>query len=220
MTPFEQQGVLNVRTSFFIAALATVLTNVFVANQAQAQQTSTAGTSVAVIDVPFIFKNHIRFKAAIDDIKKDIDQYKEFVTAEQAKIRAEAEKLQQYKQGSAEFNALEEKVARMQVDLKLEGAKRQKVFMEREADVYFRSYREVEAAVANFAKRYGISLVLRFSGEEMDPDKRESIMQGINRLVVYQNRLNITQPVLDELNRQTPPPSVGGRTGPTIPGRN
>ncbi len=34
-------------------------------------------------------------------------------------------------------------------------------------------------------------------------------MQGINRIVIYQNRLNITDIVLDTLNRGTPPAAQG-----------
>jgi hypothetical protein len=55
----------------------------------------------------------------------------------------------------------------------------------------------------------------------MDPTKRESIMQGINRFVVYQDRLNITEMVLDMVNRGTPTPNDGmaKRPGPPIPPR-
>ncbi len=52
----------------------------------------------------------------------------------------------------------------------------------------------------------------------MDPTKRESIMQGINRFVVYQDRLNITDIVLDMVNRGTPQPrQASGGTTPTKP---
>jgi hypothetical protein len=41
-------------------------------------------------------------------------------------------------------------------------------------------------------------------------------MQGINRIVVYQDRLNITEMILEELNRGTPPRQA---TNPVIPPR-
>lgn len=158
---------------------------------------------VVVIDIPLIFKNHERFKAQIEDIKKDIDKYKDFVTDQQRKIRGEADKLNQYKPGTQEYKQIEEAVARMNMDLQLEGAKRQKEFMEQEAKVYYNTYREIEKVVEDFAARNGIQLVLRYSSEDMDATKRESIMQGINRIVVYQNRLDITTLILERLNRGT-----------------
>ena len=51
------QGVLNVKTSLCSAALAAaVLACGFAASPVLGQ---TGGTAVAVIDVPYIFKNHI-----------------------------------------------------------------------------------------------------------------------------------------------------------------
>jgi Skp family chaperone for outer membrane proteins len=224
---FRKQGVLIVKTSLGFAALAAVLLAV-TSNATTAYGQAAPPTSAAVIDIPYIFKNHIRFQQAIDDIKTDIDAYKNFVKQEEQKIRAEAEKASQYKPGTREYKTIEENVARMKVELQLEGAKRQKDFMEREARAYFSAYQEVEAAVADFAGRNQVNLVLRYSGETMDPTKRESIMQGINRFVVYQNRLNITDLVLDMVNRGTPQQQTNvsnrtqqpaGSSGPSIPRR-
>jgi Skp family chaperone for outer membrane proteins len=214
--------VLNVKNSLKFAAFAAVLVSLgLVGNPASGQ---TAGVNVAVIDVPYIFKNHLRFQQQIDDIKKDIDGYKAFITEEQQKLRSEAERLEQFRPGTKEYREIEESIARMRVELQVQGAQRQKDFMEREAKAYYNLYREIEQAVADVAGRYRIGLVLRHTNEEMDPTKRESIMQGINKIVVYQSRLDITNHVLDALNRGTPPPPPGGEvsnrtTGPPIPPR-
>ena len=220
---FSTQGVLNVKTSLCSAALAAALLACgLAANPAYGQ---TGGTAVAVIDVPYIFKNHVRFQQQIEDIKKDIDAYKEVVTQQQTQLRTESEKLNQFKPGTREYKDAEENIARMRVEFQLDSAKRQKEFMEREAKIYFNVYKEVEAAVADFATRNRVGLVLRYSAEDMDPSKRESIMQGINRFVIYQNRLNITDLILDTLNRGTPAAVPGPSTAtapavaPSIPRR-
>jgi hypothetical protein len=44
-------------------------------------------------------------------------------------------------------------------------------------------------------------------------------MQGINRFVVYQDRLNITEMVLDMVNRGTPDPEGQAGRVPPIPPR-
>ncbi len=184
---------------------ATVVAILFSLGLAVSQASAQTGTNVAVIDIPYIFKNFTRFKQSIDDIKKDIDSYKQYVDEQQKKLRAEADKLELYKPGTKEYKDVEESIARLKLEVQLESAKRQKEFMEREAQVYFNAYREVEAVVSDFAQRNRIGLVLRYNGEEMDPSQRDSIMQGINRIVVYQDRLDITSMVLDLLNRGTPP---------------
>jgi len=215
------QGVLKVKTSLCSAALAAALLACGLA--AGPSYAQTGGTAVAVIDVPYIFKNHVRFKQQIEDIKKDIDAYKEVVTQQQTQLRTESEKLNQWKAGTKEYKDVEENIARMRVNFQLESAKRQKEFMEQEAKIYFNVYKEIEAAVADFAGRNRIGLVLRYSAEDMDPTKRESIMQGINKMVIYQNRLNITDIILDTLNRgtpqQVPVANQQGTIAPPIPRR-
>jgi Skp family chaperone for outer membrane proteins len=209
-----------VRTSLVCAAVvAMLIASGWLAGPAHGQ--TATGTMVVVIDIPLIFKNHERFKAQIEDIKKDIDKYKDFVTAEQRKIRAEAEKLEQYKPGTQEYKQIEEAVARMNMDLQLKSAKQQKDFMEQEAKAYYNTYREIEKSVEDFAARNGIQLVLRYSSEDMDATKRESIMQGINRIVVYQSRLDITQMVLERVNRGTQQQATrpASPTAPQIPPR-
>jgi Skp family chaperone for outer membrane proteins len=185
----------------------------FAAPQAHAQ----TGTNVAVIDIPYIFKNFTRFTQAIDDIKKDIDEYKNVVKNQQDQLRVETQKLELYKPGTKEYRDQEEKITQMRLQFQLESTKRQKEFMEREGQAYFTAYREVERVVAEFAQRNRIGLVLRFSAEEMDPTQRDSIMQGINQMVVYQDRLNITEAILEQLNRGTP--AVRQAQQPVIPPR-
>jgi Skp family chaperone for outer membrane proteins len=205
--------VLTVRTSICLAtAVAILLGSGFTTREVCGQS---ASTNVVVIDIPYIFKNHVRFKAAIDDIKKDIDAYKQYITKQQAQIRAERERLQQFKPGTREYKEIEERIARMTMEAQLEGAKQQKAFMEREAQEYYKAYKEIQDAVAEFAGRNGISLVLRYNSEEIDPSKRESIMQGVNSMVVYQNGLNITPLILDRLNRGTPQGPISSK--PPIP---
>lgn len=212
------------KTTLCSAALAAALLTCGLAASPSFGQTG--GTAVAVIDIPYIYKNHVRFNQQIEDIKKDIDAYKEIVTQQQAQLRAETDKLNQFKPGAKEYKDVEESIARMRVNFQLDSAKRQKEFMEQEAKIYFNVYKEIEAAVADFAGRNRIGLVLRYSVDDMDPAKRESIMQGINRIVIYQNRLNITDLILDTLNRGTPQAAPGtpvaspqGTVAPPIPPR-
>ncbi len=202
------------RTTICTATVVAILFSVgFAAPQAHAQ----TGTNVAVIDIPYIFKNFTRFTQAIDDIKKDIDEYKNVVKNQQDQLRVETQKLELYKPGTKEYRDQEEKITQMRLQFQLESTKRQKEFMEREGQAYFTAYREVERVVAEFAQRNRIGLVLRFSAEEMDPTQRDSIMQGINQMVVYQDRLNITEAILEQLNRGTP--AVRQAQQPVIPPR-
>lgn len=212
-------------TTFVVAALCLGISS----GHAQGQQprattAAPTGTRVAVIDINFIFKNHLRFKQTMDGIKKEIESFEAYLREERNKVTARTEQLKNLPAGSAQYKQLEEQIATMHTSLGLETGRKRKEILEREAKVYYNSYKEIEDRVSKFADQYGIGLVMRFNSEPMDATKRESVLQGINRAVVFQRSLNITNAIIDDLNRQTPPPPtprVSGNTGrpPQVPGR-
>jgi Skp family chaperone for outer membrane proteins len=182
------------------------------------------GTSVAVIDIKFIFDNHQRFKASMDEIKKDYDAFEASVRDTETSLRKKLEELKGEQPGSEKFKRLEEDVAHTRSQVQLDIGRRQKQRVEAEAIVYHRAYKEVEEQIRKFADRYGIDLVLQFSTTEIDPAKPDTVIRGLNRQVVFQRNLNITQYVLEELNRVPPiatnpnPPRPVGPVNPVGPG--
>ena len=163
-------------------------------------------SSVVVIDVSYIFKHHVRFKEAQDAMKKEVEQYEESIRVERDNITKMAEQLKAYAPESPDYTRLEESIAERTSKLQLDTARARKDFLTREAKLYYDTYQEVSNHVAKFAQENGISLVLRFSSEPIEPDDRNSVLQGINRAVVYQHQLNITNYVLQAINA---PPATG-----------
>lgn len=184
-----------------------------------------AGTNVVVIDVAFIYKNHNRFNATMLDIKNDIEQFEAYVRKKQGEFKVLGETLGTYSASSQEYKQKEEELARLQSDLQVEVGLKRKEFLQQEARVYFRVYKEIEAEVTNFASRNGIHLVLRFNKvDDMKEDDRASVLQGVNRAVVYTRDRDITEYVLGRLNAGTtrPPttPAGGGAAGQSATRQN
>lgn len=187
--------------------------------------------TIAVIDIAKVFKEHNRFNDMMQDIKNDIEAFDGQVKSESAKLKAIGEQLQTFKPGSLEYKTREEEAARLTSDLQVKVSLKKKELLEQEARVYFQVYRELEQKIAVFAQQYRISMVLRFNSEGMKEDDRNSVLQGVNRAVVYYHpNLDITNYVLAELNKNYPtrrhpsPTAPGGpqgqsaqRTGPQIP---
>ena len=101
------------------------------------------------------------------------------------------------------LSATEEEIARVHAQLQADTQLKRKEFLIREAELYHDVYKTVVTAVGKFAERHGISLVLRFNSQEANPQERGSVLQEVNRAVVYQNRLNITRNVLQSLTAAT-----------------
>jgi len=176
-----------------------------------------AGTSVAVIDIAYIFKNHVRFNGQMNDMKRDIEAFDAQMREESQKLAKKQEQMQSFAPTSAEFKRADEELAHLKSDFQIRVQAKKREFLELEAKVYYGIYREVEESVAVFAQRNGIGLVLRYTGDEMKADDRASVLQGVNKPVVYQDRLDITQHILNQLNAGATMPTVNRGPAPGAP---
>jgi Skp family chaperone for outer membrane proteins len=192
-------------------------TGAMVPSAAAPSAPAAAGTSVAVIDVAYIFKNHARFNADMNQMKRDIEAFDAHMQEESKKLQKKQEELAQFAPSSANFKKADEELAKMKSDFQIAVQSKKRDFLEAEARVYYNVYKEVEEAVIVFAQRHGIRLVLRFTGDDMKADDRNSILQGVNKPVLYQDHLDITMDILNKLNAGATPP-VNGVAPPTGPG--
>ncbi len=70
-----------------------------------------------------------------------------------------------------------------------------------------------------FAERNGISLVLQYDGSPVDQKQSAQRQNEVMKLVVYQNGLDISTIVLEELNRRAAGPgNVAPKGNPGNPG--
>jgi len=214
-----------VRKSYLSVALAaSFLAASLVAPNSLAQQPtrtavrpSTGGTAIALLDVSYVFKNHGRFKAMSEGMKADIDQAEADVKAQQAQIRKKLEELQRWDKGSVEYKQWAEEITTKRAELSFRIESQKDDFLRAEAKIYHNVYQEILQEVDYFAGANGIGLVLRFSRDQADISKPETVLRDINKPVVWSNRqLDITDAILSRLNQRAAPSRVG--TQPPRPG--
>jgi Skp family chaperone for outer membrane proteins len=172
------------------------------APQGQAPQLSAnvSKYGIAVVDISAIFKRHARFKATMDSMKVEMEKIEAELKADRETITKAEGNRNRFSVGSAEYKQADEEVARMMAEFQLKMGRLRKDFMEREAKIYYQTYNEVVQAVNYYAKRHNIGLVLRFSGESIDPNRRDDVLREINKQVVMQDSIDITLDVLMLLN--------------------
>jgi Skp family chaperone for outer membrane proteins len=187
---------------------------------AAAAAPASAGTTVVVIDLQDVFENHVRYKAAMENINRDHEQINAQFRNDQKELQKMIEQLKDLKPGSPEYKRQEEATAQYESNLRVQAQLKRKEIAERQAKLLYQTYEEVTAAVQSFSDRNGIGLVLQFTADEIDPANPQSIMRGVNRPVVYQRNLNITKYIIDAVNAGTPPaqPAGGISNRPAIPG--
>ena len=105
---------------------------------------SSPATHVAVIDVGYIFKNHARFKAAMEKMKEQVMAAENTLKAERDRINGMMEQIKGFNPGTPEFKKLEADIAKAQGDFNVTAQLQKKEFMDQEAKVYMQVYAEVE----------------------------------------------------------------------------
>jgi Skp family chaperone for outer membrane proteins len=156
---------------------------------------------MAVVDISYIFKHHQAFEAKMKVMKQDVDGTEAQLKQERQAIAKLQERLQALKPGTPDYKQLDEQVANAKAAFNVKASQKRKGFLDREARIYYDTYLEVNDAVKYYAQRHNLGLVVRFNGDPTDPNRREDVLRTINRPVVYQNAIDITPDVLQELNR-------------------
>jgi Skp family chaperone for outer membrane proteins len=179
-----------------------------------------ATPNIALLDVGYLFKNHVRFNGMREDLKRDLAAFQESVKVEKAKIEQLAARLQDYRRGTPDYKSLEEEISQRRVELAAKFELQGREFTRREARIYHNVYQEITDATNHYIQQRGIDMVLRFSGDPVDPEQPDSVLASLNKPVVaYQGGVDITPAILQELNRTKPGPrSVSANARPpTVP---
>ena len=194
---------MNRHLAIFALAVAAALgqTGIHAQAPAAAPPAARPAAHVAVIDIGYIFKNHTRFKQAMDKMKDEVMQAENALKAERDRINGLMEQLKGFNVGTPEFKKLEAEVAKAQGDFSVNAQLQKKDFMDREAKVYLQVYNEIERGVSQFARDNGIAVVHRFDGDPVDATDRNRILGSITKPIVYYDpQIDITPDVLRMLN--------------------
>jgi Skp family chaperone for outer membrane proteins len=184
--------------------------------QAQ-QQPSTPGANagrygIGVVDISFVFKNYPQFTSQIETLKKEMEAADGQLKADHDRIASLEERRNTLKPGSEEFKQLDEQLAQQKAQFSIKQGTIRRDFLEREAKIYYQTYTAVSDAVKHYAQQANIGMVLRFNGDQIDPNQREDVMRAIMQPIVYQNSVDITPDVLLVLGvdvRNTRPAAAG-----------
>lgn len=169
---------------------------------AHASQSPPAHHGVAVIDINYILEKYSRFQQALEAWKRDMEGTGGQLKKEEDAIVKQMESMKSLKPGTKEFKDLEEDITRKKSNLQINASLKEKEFKERAAKLQLAAYQEITEAVKTYADRSGISLVLQFNGAPVDQNNPRAVQGDIQKLVVYQNGIDITPIILDDLNRR------------------
>ena len=181
--------------------------------RAQPAQFRPAGTNVAVIDVAHIIREYPPLQKVASETRASALALRKWTEEQQLRMRNEQMRLTNFRPDSSEYKQIEENLANMAKDLRLEATRRQREILKHESKAHYDFCMRMREAVSRLAERERIGLVLRYNSAEIDPNEFRSVQDGLLRRVVYQNGLDITRMIQDQLVQT----STARRPDPTEP---
>ncbi len=165
-------------------------------------------TSIALVDVGYILKNHPNMNANMEGLKAEMAQAQDDIETRRKTLLEEQDKIgKTFEADSPQFKQQQENLISRESKLRVDFMGKEKEFAEKQASVIFRSYQSINAAINRVASHYQYDVVLRYSREqnEMDPKKPQTVNFGIQRDILYHNQqIDITEIVLTVLNSTEP----------------
>ncbi len=178
-----------------LLALATAAICLTAAREAQAQ--------VAIIDLKYIFDNHIRFKQMTEEMRRSVQAAEADITARRDRINSLIKQLEGVKKGTPDYKQLEDEITQQKADLNALVSNTKREFMRREAKIYYIIYQEIVQEVKYFAEQQRLTLVIRFNGETIDESDPDIVAKHLHKQVVWHHpNIDITGIILETLNQR------------------
>ena len=136
----------------------------------------------------------------MEQLKADVGAFELTLKDSQADLVKKKERMEAAEPGSDERRTLEIELTRKNADLRAEMEVKRADFLAKEATIYATRYRDMEKVVRSVAAKHEVRLVLRFSGQDFNDRDRTSVLQAVNRPVVFQDELDITDEVIAAVN--------------------
>jgi Skp family chaperone for outer membrane proteins len=171
-------------------------------NTLNADEARAAGAAqeIAVVDLSKVFAGHKAFLDESADLQREVERAKEDSKAMLSAGNRLGEELKLHKQGTAEHNRIAKELKEKADAFKKFNEESQKRLTEKQAGMTLKYYYSINEEVQRIAVARGIKLVVNYGSDPIDPKDLSKMMQVVNRQVLYQNGLDITDEVLQAVN--------------------
>jgi Skp family chaperone for outer membrane proteins len=200
----------------FLLVAAILLAGPSSTTLAQGTAASSTPHKVALIDISRVLKEYKKVDALRSEIKAEIAKSETQRTAMVKQMNIVKDKLKSpnIQQGSAKAVELEKQGLKIEAEFNSFKKGERTRILRREAQLLKTIHGEIKAVVKRAADAWGYTLVLRFNSTASDAATPNNVVGQLQRQVVYhRGEDDITQPVIEYLNKQYLKQSPVPRTG-------
>jgi Skp family chaperone for outer membrane proteins len=160
---------------------------------------------VAVLNLDRIFKTYPPFQAKLAPVKEGVQELEKKAQARQIELETKVAQLRMKQPGSPEFQKLQAEAAKLQAEAQQFVQQERAELQKQEAAIFLEMYRQVEEEVRKHAKEHRIKLVIRQQDSSLEEGQPlGEILKSLNRGIVYEEGLDITDEILESLAKRTP----------------
>jgi|GEM_PF-2521334 len=167
-----------------------------------AADSKSAPTRVAVVDMSKVYSSSKFLQKERDGLKERVAEMQETVQKMNRDVQEQVKKWRGLEPGSEERKELEAKIKKAQTDVQEYHRTTNVKLMKDQADVFLQTYRKAMPEIANFSQAHGIDLVLQNQPDPVDEGDPMKLLSSLNRAVLYENKLDITEDVISALADQ------------------
>lgn len=156
---------------------------------------------VALVNVDRILKDYKPLNNKLDPLKAEAKELDAAVQVRQAEMETVGNQLRQTQPGSPDQQRLQIQLVKMQTDLQRFVTTGRQNLQNKESTVYLAFFRQLDAEIAKHAKIHGLKLVLRqYETSFADGQSLPDVAKALNRPILYEEGLDITDAILKALN--------------------
>jgi Skp family chaperone for outer membrane proteins len=162
---------------------------------------------IALINVDRILKDYKPLNDKLDPLKAEAKELERAIQVRQAELETVGNQLRQTLPGSPDQQRLQIQLVKMQGDFQRFVADGRNKLQNKEAATYLAFFRQLDAEISKYSKANGLKLVLRQSETSLDDGQSlQDIFKALNRSILYEEGLDITDAILKALQSTTADP--------------
>jgi len=162
---------------------------------------------IALINVDRILKDYKPLNDKLDPLKAEAKELERAIQVRQAELETVGNQLRQTLPGSPDQQRLQIQLVKMQGDFQRFVADGRNKLQNKEAATYLAFFRQLDAEISKYSKANGLKLVLRQSETSLDDGQSlQDIFKALNRSILYEEGLDITDAILKALQSTTVDP--------------
>jgi Skp family chaperone for outer membrane proteins len=156
---------------------------------------------IALVNVDRILNMFKPLQEKLEPLKAAAKELDAAVQVRQGELETVGNQLRSSRPGSPEQQKLQLQFVKLQTELQQFITNEQQGQHKKQAAVYLAFFRQLDAEISKYAKAHDVKLVLRQYESSLDEGQSlPDIMKALNRTILYQENLDITDAILKALD--------------------